>query len=266
MRLRLRYPLAMTAYPTLLKEWRHRRRMSQLDLAVEADVSTRHISFLETGRARPSPEMIVHLSEVMDVPLDARNQMMRAVGFAPRYPNRPLSDDVMAPLREAMMWTLNRHAPYPGIAVNRIWQIIAMNAPAKMLFAPMGVAEGDSLADLVTNPIMSEVVENWPEVAHFTMLRLRAESAKAGGVPELDDTVAALAKIAATQVHAADAPVVPTIYRMGDQRLSLLGTIAQFSTVADETLDDLKVELFFPANPESAALLHALAAGADHQA
>lgn len=248
----------MTPYTDLLKEWRKRRRMSQLDLAVEAGVSARHISFLETGRSRPSPEMIVHLSEVMEVPVDSRNQMMRAVGFAPRYAATPLDDAAMAPIRDAVEWTLQRHAPYPGMALDRLWRIVRLNGPAAMLFAPLGLAEGQSLLELITNPVMADVVENWPEVAHYTMLRLRAESAAAGGLPELEAAVKALAAYANAPKDAIAGPSIPTVYRFAGQRLSMFGTIAQFSTVADETLDDLKVELFFPADDESVAFLTAL--------
>lgn len=248
----------MHHYPDLLKEWRKRRRMSQLDLAVEAEVSARHISFLETGRSRPSPDMIVHLSEVMSVPIDARNQMMRAVGFAPRYTSTPLDDDMMAPIREAVDWTLSQHAPYPGIVLDRLWQIVQMNDPAAQLFAPLGLGKGGSLLAFLRNPMVPQLIENWPEVAHYTALRLRSESTKAGGVPELDAAVAYLEPFAHAPHDDVMRPSVPTIYRFGDQRLSLYGTIAQFSTVADETLDDLRVELFFPADQASAETLRNL--------
>lgn len=242
----------MTQYADLLKQWRKQRRMSQLDLAVEADVSARHISFLETGRSRPSPDMIVHLSEVLDLPVDARNQMMRATGFAPRYPATPLDDTAMAPIRKAVSWTLERHAPYPGLVLDRLWRIVKLNVPAAKLFSPLGMSEGESLLDLITNPAMPNLVENWPDVAHHTMLRLRAESTSAGGIPELDAVVQYLSGHTQVSESAAVGPAIPTIYRFGDQRLSLVGTIAQFSTVNDETLDDLRVELFFPADQESA--------------
>ena len=248
----------MNSYPDLLKQWRNSRRLSQLDLAVEANVSARHISFLETGRSQPSSDMIVHLAEVMDVPIDARNQMMNAVGFASRYAATPLDDDTMAPILEAVLWTLERHAPYPGIALDRLWRIKKMNEPASKLFMPLQLGEGQSLLDLVTNPMMEDVIENWPQVAHYTMLRLRAESAGAGGVPELDAAAKHLAQYAKGSSKRLPGPSVPTIYKFGEQRLSLYGTIAQFSTVTDETLDDLKIELFFPADAESAAMLQAL--------
>lgn len=248
----------MTHYSNLLKEWRKRRRLSQLDLAVEAEVSARHISFLETGRSRPSADMIVHLSEVMNVPLSARNQMMHAAGFAPRYSAKPLTDEAMSPIREAVSWTLRRHAPYPGIVLDRIWNIVQMNTPATRLFAPLGLAQGESLLALLQNPILPNVIENWPEVAYYTSLRLKAESTKAGGIPELDQAIAYLEPIAQIPDEEFRRPSIPTTYRFGSQRLSLFGTLAHFSTVTDETLEDLRVELFFPADDESAALLHSL--------
>ncbi|WP_226689553.1 helix-turn-helix domain-containing protein [Ruegeria arenilitoris] len=248
----------MTSYSVLLKEWRKRRRMSQLDLAVEADVSARHISFLETGRSRPSPEMIVHLSEVMEVPVDARNQMMKAVGFAPRYAATPLDNAAMEPIRNAVTWTLERHAPYPGLVLDRLWRVVELNGPAAVLFAPLGLAAGNSLLKLLTGPTMAQVVENWPEVAHYTMLRLRAESAAAGGIPDLEIAIRELAAHAHAPSDAIVGPSIPTVYRFAGHRLSMFGTIAQFSTVADETLDDLKIELFFPSDEQSAVLLTAL--------
>jgi len=248
----------MTPYPGLLKEWRKRRRMSQLDLAVEAEVSARHISFLETGRSRPSPDMILHLSEVMDLPVDTRNQMMRAEGFAPRFASTPIDDTAMSPIRDAVEWTLQQHAPYPGLVLDRLWNVVKLNSAARRLFKPLRIDEGQSLLTLVTNPLMAELVENWPEVAHHTILRLRAESANAGGVPELD----AAARVLWQQGHARPdttiGPAIPTIYRFGDQRLSLFGTIAQFSTPTDVTLDDMKIELFFPADEPSARFLQCL--------
>lgn len=242
----------MTQYSDLLKQWRKQRRMSQLDLAVEADVSARHISFLETGRSRPSADMIVHLSEVLDIPMDARNQMMHATGFASRYAARPLDDKAMAPILEAVSWTLERHAPYPGLVLDRLWRIVKLNAPGAKLFAPLGLVEGASLLDLLTNPTMPDLIENWPEVAHHTMLRLRAESIAAGGIAELEAAIRHLSGHPLISNDIPSGPTVPTIYRFGDQRLSLFGTIAQFSTINDETLDDLRIELFFPADQESA--------------
>ncbi|WP_420584795.1 helix-turn-helix domain-containing protein [Ruegeria sp.] len=248
----------MTPYPGLLKEWRKRRRMSQLDLAIEADVSARHISFLETGRSRPSPDMILHLCDALDIPVDTRNQMMRAEGFAARFAATPLDDAAMAPIRGAVDWTLKNHDPYPGIVLDRLWRLVSLNRPAEILFSPLGIERGQSLLSLLTSPTMEGLVENWSEVAHHTMLRLRSESANAGGIPELEAAARALAPKAKAPIDIAFGPTVPTIYRFGDQRVSMFGIIAQFSTVADVTLDDLKIELFFPSDDNSATFLKAL--------
>lgn len=176
----------MSTFPESLKIWRKTRRCSQLDLALEANVSSRHISFLETGRARPSAEMILRLGEALSLPLTARNQMLTQAGFAARYPARKWDAADMAPIRAAMEHTLAGHAPYPAIALDRLWTVVRMNAPTRMLFAPLNVGEGDSMLDLVMSDALPPLVENWPEVAHHSAQRLRTESAAQGGVAALD--------------------------------------------------------------------------------
>lgn len=248
----------MTTFSDQLRTWRKHRRLSQLDLALQANVSARHISFLETGRARPSRDMIAHLGTVLTLPLDAINQMMLAIGFAPQFPKTPLDAAAMAPVQAAVRWMLDRHAPYPGIALDRMWTIRMLNAPARAMFAPLGVSEGSSLLDLTTSNLMPQLIENWPEVAHHSAIRLRAESVAAGGIPKLDAAAAILAAQADPDASTTS-PIMPTIYRIGDQRFSLFGTIAQFSTIADETLDDFKIELFFPADSATKAALQQMA-------
>jgi len=239
----------MTQFPDLLRYWRQTRRLSQLDLALEANVSARHISFLETGRARPSREMIVQLGEALIVPLPARNQMLAAMGFAPRYAARDWDEAAMAPIRHAIDHMLDRHAPYPGIAIDRLWTVTRMNVPAQKMFGMLGVTEGKSMLDLLRDPVLPQMVENWPEVAHHSMLRLRTESAAQGGVPELDKAAKILAEHA--QAGTDIGPTVPTIFRFGDQRFAMFGTIAQFGSPEDTTLDALKIELFFPSDADS---------------
>ncbi len=249
----------MADFPEALKEWRSKRRLSQLELAAEADVSARHIAFLETGRARPSPAMIGRLGEALRIPLAARNQMLTLAGFAARYPGRQWDADEMAPVRAAVDRTLERHAPYPAIAVDRLWAVIRMNRPAQMLFGELGLVEGGSLLDLVLSDHLPPLIENWPDVAHHSAQRLRTESAAQGGVPRLDraaDKLAATPGAGRTKIG----PVVPTIYRAGTTRLSLFAIIAQFGTPEDLTLDDLKIELFFPADPETEQALRAMQA------
>ena len=247
----------MADFPKALKEWRKTRRFSQLELASEANVSARHIAFLETGRARPSPAMIARLGDALGIPLAARNHMLTLAGFAARYPGRHWDADEMAPVRAAVEHTLARHAPYPAIAVDRLWSVIHMNRPAQALFGELGIIVGGSLLDLMISDDLPPRIENWPEVAHRVAQRLRTESAAQGGVLRFDH---AAAKLAATPGPGETniGPVVPTIYRSGTTRLSLFAIIAQFGTPEDLTIDDLKIELFFPADAETDQALHAM--------
>ena len=132
----------MTQFAETLKLWRKARRYSQLDLAIEADVSSRHLSFLETGRANPSREMIGKLGDALSLPLAARNQMLAQAGFAARYPQRNWEAEEMAPVRAAVTHLLNHHQPYPAIAIDRHWTIMQMNPAATQLFALLGAGVG----------------------------------------------------------------------------------------------------------------------------
>lgn len=249
----------MNAFADTLKTWRKARRLSQLDLACEADVSSRHISFLETGRARPSAEMVGRLGEALHLPLEARNRMLIHAGFAPRYVRRDWNEDEMAPIRAALAHTLAGHEPYPAFAVDRLWTVVKMNAAATRLFAIVGLGEGASLLDMVASGALAPFIENWPEVAHHSAQRLRTESAAQGGAPALEEAAERLLK-APTARAERFGPVIPTIYRAGDARLSLFSTIAQFGTPEDVALDDLKIEMFFPADEATAETLRAMAA------
>ncbi len=250
----------MTAFSNSLKSWRQARRLSQLDLAVEAGVSSRHISFLETGRSRPSPGMIMRLGDALHLPLDARNQLLNHAGFAARYPGRSWDDAEMAPIRSAVDHMLDHHAPYPGLALDRVWTVLRMNEAARAIFGMLGVAEGDSLLDLMTSPELPPMIENWPAVAAHAARRLRTESVAQGGVAALDAAADHLARTPDPTPNSLG-PVVPTVLQTGDLRLAMFATIAQFGTPEDVTLDDLKIELYFPADDTSAQLLRQLGGG-----
>lgn len=250
----------MADFPVALKEWRSRRRFSQLELANEANVSARHIAFLETGRARPSPAMIGRLSEALRIPLAARNQLLTLAGFAARYPGRRWDTDEMAPIRAAVEQMLERHSPYPAVAFDRVWTVIRLNPTATALFGALGLSEGGSLLDLMLSDTLPPLVENWPDVAHHAAQRLRTESTAQGGIPKLDRAADKLASVAGGSA-ARSGPIVPTILQFGATRLSLFAIIAQFGTPEDLTLDDLKIEMFFPADPETELALHAMHRG-----
>lgn len=251
----------MTDFGAILKRWRKTRRLSQLGLAMEANVSARHVAFLETGRARPTPAMIGRLADALRLPLDVRNQMLTRAGFAQRYIARQWDAEEMAPVRAALDYSLHRHAPYPALAVDRLWSVIALNAPARILFGALAIDEGSSLLELMTSDTLPPLIENWPEVAHHAARRLRTESAAQGGVERLDHTADALASVPGGRQNPVG-PVVPAIYRIGDRRLSLFAIIAQFGTPEDMTLDDLKIELYFPADRQTDEALRGLAAKA----
>ena len=250
----------MNQFPEALKDWRARRRFSQLELAVQADVSARHIAFLETGRARPSAAMIGRLADALQIPMHERNQLLTLAGFAARYPGRQWNDPEMAPVRGAVERTLTQHAPYPAIAVDRLWTVMLMNGPARMLFGEVGLVEGGSLLDLMVSDRLPPMIENWPDVAHHAAQRLRIESASLGGVAELDRAVEKLAAVPGATT-ARTGPVVPTIYRSGTMRLSLFALIAQFGTPEDLLLEDMKIELFFPSDDQSDKALRAVWSG-----
>src|SRR5690348_8828025 len=130
----------------LLREWRQRRRMSQLDFAVEAEISSKHLSFLETGRSQPSRDMVLHLAELLDVPLRERNSLLIAAGFAPMFKEHALGDPELQPAREAVDLVLKGHQPYPAIAVDRHWQLVASNDAARYFMAGVQPA-------LLTSPL-----------------------------------------------------------------------------------------------------------------
>lgn len=243
----------MSEFAQTLRTWRATRRYSQLDLALVADISARHLSFLETGRARPSREMVVRLGEALELPLEARNHLMTEAGFAVRYQCRDWDDAPMVPIRRAVARQLDRHSPYPGLVLDRRWTILGLNPTARKLFGALGLGPGDSILDLMTSPILPQAVENWPEVAHHAAARLRTESAARGGVPEFEAVIRHLSEVPQPKQVATSA-VVPTTIRLGETRLSMFATISQFGTPEDLLLDDLKVELYFPLDEATEAV------------
>lgn len=251
----------MTTFSDSLKSWRKQRRFSQLDLALEAEVSSRHLSFLETGRAKPSREMVDRLGEALHLPLAVRNQMLTLAGFAARYPGRDWQDAQMAPIRAAIDHMLLRHDPYPGFALDRMWRVVRMNRSAQSLFGLLGVREGADLLEISSSDLLPQVILNWPEVAQHLALRLRTESAGRGGDARFDAVAEELSKVGGQSEPVDPRPVVSTIYRIGDQELSLFSTIAQFGAAEDLSLDDLKIELFFPSDDASKTALLGMAEG-----
>ncbi|MFN3312728.1 MAG: helix-turn-helix domain-containing protein [Hyphomonas sp.] len=253
------------AFPALLRRYRSSRRMSQLDLALDCNVSARHLSFLETGRARPSREMVLQISDGLVLPLASRNSLLQAAGFAAVFPASPLDSASLGPFRAVLKEMMDRHAPYPAILCDRHWQMRDANATAAALLAPLrGDTNETSLVRMLTDTQTAEaMIANLPEVIHEMRGRIALEALEAGCDLVLQDLLAALD--AASLRHpvpgsAIRRPLVPLIVNTPGGQLSFLSTIAHFGTSEDVTVRDLRLELLFPADEPTRAALKALAA------
>lgn len=247
-----------------LRGWRRMRRMSQLDLALEAEISSRHLSFVETGRSRPSREMVLRLAETLDVPLRSRNAMLVAAGLAPVFPERSLDDPALAPARRAIDMILKGHEPFPALAIDRHWNLVAANgavAPFLAGVAPALLEPPVNVLRLSLHPegLASRIVNLADWKAHL-LERLRDLHA-ASGDPELMRLRAELEAYPAEGPASAPADfggvLVPLIVDFGGRRLSFLSTTTMFGTPVEVTLSEIAIEAFFPADEETAAALAA---------
>jgi transcriptional regulator with XRE-family HTH domain len=253
----------------LLKQWRARRRLSQLDLALEAGVSQRHLSFVESGRSSPSRDLVETLSEHLGLPLRERNTLLLSAGFAPAFAERSLLDPSMAPARAAVDLVLTAHEPNPALAVDRYWRLVVANAavaPLLNLVSEKALTEGainvlrislhpGGLAPHICN------LARWK--AH--VLWRRGQQIAATCDPKLIELERELAAYSvppggeANDWDEADAIALPFALRLGDQVLSFITTTTVFGAPADITLSELAVETFFPADAATAAAMRALA-------
>jgi transcriptional regulator with XRE-family HTH domain len=251
----------------LLRDWRQRRRMSQLDLAVQAEVSARHLSFVETGRSRPSPELVLHLAEQLEVPLRERNTLLLAAGYAPRYPQTAFDDPEMAPVRAALQTILDGHEPFPAMVVDRHWNIVAANAPTLTI---LGELVSPTQLEPPVNAMrvclhsdgLSPYIENLAEYGNHLIARVehQARATGDGGLIALADELRGYLGDAAEPKPADDMVAllfVPLTLRTALGRLRLFGTVATFGTALDITLSELAIESFFPADDETTDALRA---------
>ncbi|MBX4906262.1 MULTISPECIES: helix-turn-helix transcriptional regulator [Rhizobium] len=251
-----------------LREWRQRRRMSQLDLALEAEISQRHLSFIESGRATPSREMLLHLAERLGVPLRDRNPLLLAAGFAPIFAERKLDDPALEAARRAVDMVLKGHEPFPALAVDRHWTLVAANAAIAPLLS--GVADQSLLAPPVNVLRLSlhpqglaPHIVNHGEWRGHLLDRLR-QQISASGDPVLEKLLKELRSYPASDrpgENHADYAGIAVPLRLANKAglLSLISTTTVFGTPVDITLSELAVESFFPADEETAAILRSLA-------
>ena len=250
----------------LLRQWREHRRLSQLALADEAEVSTRHLSCVETGRARPSRQFVLHLAEHLDVPLRARNELLVAAGYAPVYGQTDLDAPEMAQVREALDLVLSHAEPYPALVVDRHWDLVRANTGLGLLLHGVDPALLEPPVNVLRVSLhphgMAPHVEDFERYSALVLSTLRREAALLG-----DPVLAALHdELAAYPGTGRAAPpterlgvVLPVVLRTPYGRLSFLTTVARFGTASDVTVAELQVESFFPADAETAERVRAAA-------
>ncbi len=260
------------AFKALLRYWRNQRGMSQLDLGLMAEVSSRHISFLETGRSQPSVEMVLLLAEVLDVPLRDRNELLRTAGFEPRYAEPTIDELLAGPIGTTLDTMLEHHAPYPMVVFDRTWDVLLSNKAAASLFGLVGVdAETrPNLLRLLLDPVFRPFVDAWEEVAGQALRRAQRDL-----MDRPNDY-----RLAALLTDVLNYPDIPADWRspslfdvgdptlslrlnLGDVTLNLLTTITVFSAANNVTLEELQIESYLPLDDATADYFRSVAVTTD---
>lgn len=265
---------AMSARPVgdLFREWRQRRRVTQLELALRADVSARHLSYVETGRSTPSREMVMRLAEQLDVPLRERNELLLAAGYAPAFRERTLQDPALDGARQAVERLLAAHEPYPALAVDRHWNAIAVNRAIAPLLHCVAPALQQPPVNVLRNSLHPEGLAprilNLPEWRAHLLARLRRQI-EATGDPVLADLyqellgypVPAADSGPPAAAHGEPPVVVPLRFASPAGVLNLISTTMVFGTPLDVTLSELAIETLLPADADTAQVLQRIAMG-----
>ncbi|MGW3992833.1 helix-turn-helix domain-containing protein [Amycolatopsis sp. NPDC004772] len=250
----------------LLREWRDRRRISQLDLAISADISTRHLSFVETGRSKPSRDMVLRLGEHLDVPLRERNRLLLAAGYAPAYTETALSDPELDAVRRAVRQLLAGHEPYPAAVVDRNWDLVDANAAVGLFVAGIPPELTTNVLRATLHPDgMAPHILNLGEWRAHLLGRLRrqvTQTADAGLAELLDELRGYPCEQAVPEVEVPGPGdiFVPLKFRHDGVDLTFFSTVATFGTPLDVTVAELVIESFFPADSATAAYLRERAA------
>jgi transcriptional regulator with XRE-family HTH domain len=244
----------------LLQDWRQARRKSQLELALDAGISTRHLSFVENGRANPSRDMVLLLAEALQVPLRERNELLTAAGFAAIYSDAGLGSPDLTPARKAIDLILRHQEPYPAVVMDRHWNLLETNGAARRLFeflldgsAPPGPP---NVIRLMFHPAgVRQWVSNWESVALSLIQRMHREAV--GGSPDeatrkLLDEASTLAgtpsRLIARGMNGPVLPLFPVQFRKGDLAMDFFSMVTTLGTPSDVTLQEIRIESFFPAN------------------
>ena len=246
-----------SAFGNILRDWRKQRRMSQLDLGLDANVSARHISFIEQGRSKPSREMVLNLTQCLQMPKAQTNQAFLAAGYAPVFQQHANNNTNLAQIHSAINIMLENHMPYPAIVMDNHWNIINANECAQSLLVQTGFAGHKNLIKaLISDTPEKSSIENWHEAVTLILQRLKVELFHLGEDETLSQLTSQLEghlDLHSPKPRLVDftQAVIPTRFRIGKNTISVFSTLAQFGSVFDLTLADLKIELMFPADDET---------------
>ena len=231
--------------------------MSQLDLAIRADLSQRHISFIETGRSRPRVDVVQRVAEALEVPLRDRNILLESAGLAPSYPEVPLSDGAAAPFRAAIGKLLESHEPYPAFVINRWWEMIDANVAGRRIFPLTGDGPISLVETLLGPGPIREMIDNFPAVGWTFLRHMRREVADSGPDERLQELLARaeayMKDVPVDDENARAELVICPHLRIGDQVIKTVSMVARFGTAREVTLDELRVEFMFPGDEEAEA-------------
>jgi transcriptional regulator with XRE-family HTH domain len=252
-----------TAFGRQLRLWRLAAHLSQLELAVRAGMSQRHVSFIETGRSRPGADVVLRLAAALDIPLRDRNRLLESAGLAAHYPEVALTDGASAPFRAAISRLLEAHEPYPAFVLNRWWEVVDANSAARRLFPAAADGVVDAVEAFLAPGGMREVIENFGEVAGMYLRRLQAEVAEASDERSLRLLARATELLADVDLGAdlGDGLVICPKLRLGEEVVATATMVARFGASREVTLDELRVELIFPADEAARAFFERQAPG-----
>lgn len=246
------------SFANILPEWRKQRRYSQLQLALELDVSSKHLSFIETGRSQASRDMILKIGTFLSLPKREINRGLYSAGYAPAYSELPYEHEDLKQVFSAIDQMLSNHMPYPAIVLNRYWDVVKVNESAQQLLSALGFTAYKNLVEAIIadDPVTSKIL-NWHESALTILVRLRHEISMLGGSKRLEELEKSLTLRLAPVDNVlnieSQQAVLSTKLQMPDATLSFFSIIAQLSTVQDVTVSEFKVELMFPTDKETEA-------------
>lgn len=257
-------------FPSRLAWWRKRRGVSQFQLALSADCSQRHISFLELGRTKPSREMVLRLSAALDVPLRQANELLLAAGYAPAWTETDLTAEALAPVRSALDYMLDQQEPFPAVVVDRRWNLLQANkgavAMVEFLVGPVAPGTAINLADALVGPdVLKPHLTNWAEIVRYFIRSVEADATVDGTtesanlLERLLDYPGVRAAMAEVTQPAADVPVLPMLFEKEGTELRLFTTIATLGTPQDVTIQELRIESFFPVDDDTRQIFRAWA-------